>query len=78
MYQYNNTTELMVTAEEACAILSDLVAKHGDDPFVSSAQVCLGDAEDLYDSGAFALAAKRAHKGISYLAGFHTHDWRAA
>lgn len=78
MYQHKNTTALMTTAEEAVAILTDLVAKHGDDPFVTSAEVCLGDAEDLYDTGAFALAAKRAHKGISYLVGFHTHDWRAA
>lgn len=72
------TTEIMTTAEEAIAILTDLVTKHGDDPFVDSAQVCLGDAEDLYDEGEFALGAARAHKGISYLVGFHSHDWRVA
>lgn len=73
-----STTNLMVTAEEAIAILNDLVAKHPGDAYLSSAQVCLGDAEDLYSEGSFVFSAKRAHKGISYLAGFHNHDWRAA
>lgn len=73
-----STTNLMTTAEEAIAILEDLVSKHGNDPFVGSAIICLADAEDLLGAGHFSYSANRAHKGISYLAGFHTHDWRAA
>jgi hypothetical protein len=70
-------TALTDTAEEAINILADLIAKHGDDPFVTSAAVCLNDAESLIDQGAFAFAVRRAHKGISYLSGFHANDWRA-
>lgn len=66
------------TAEEGLALLSDLIAKHGDDPFVTSAALCLNDAEGLIDQGMIAAAITRIHKGISYLVGFHANDWRAA
>lgn len=61
-------TKLQVEAEEAINILTDLTNKLWGVDYLSSAQVCLGDAEDLYGSGSFALAVRRAHKGISYLA----------
>lgn len=71
---YQNVTHLQIEAEEAIAILTDLTNRLWDEDLHSSAMVCLGDAEDLLGTGAFAHAVRRAHKGISYLTPFHTYE----
>jgi hypothetical protein len=67
-------TKLQIEAEEAISILTTLIDQHYGEELRSSAQVCLGDAEDLVAEGAFAFALGRAHKGISYLTPWHSYS----
>lgn len=63
-------TNLLTTADEAIAILADLVDHTQNEPVMwTSALVCLADAETCFEQGNFAAAVNRAHKGISYLKG---------
>lgn len=54
-----------------------LARKHiGKGKMVSSAELCLSDAIDLYDSGNFPHAKQRALKSLAYSVGVFHQDYK--